>query len=82
MLARKAKLKEVESLKQLLPADHPIFLELGKVGQYNASTALYMALKRPATKTLTVIAEYSRKANWGYLGSVLNPQVGRQAGRG
>lgn len=77
VLARKAKLKEVEALKNALPADHPIFQQLAKVGSYNQSTVIYDALKRPARRTLSVIAEFSRKAAWGYLGSVLSPEVRR-----
>lgn len=45
------------------------------MGQYERSTTLYNALCRQKGNTLTVVAEYYRKAPWGFLGSVLEPAV-------
>ncbi len=46
-----------------------------QAGQYEPSTALYQALCRQRGNTLTVVAEYYRKAPWGFLGSVLDAAV-------
>ena len=75
VLARKAKEKEVEAFKAALPRAHPIFTELEKVGSYERSNLLYERLCHRQGNTLTVVAEYYRKAPWGFLGSVLEAKV-------
>jgi hypothetical protein len=80
VLARKAKEREVAAFKASLPRGHPIFTELEKVGSYNASSVLWSALKRRYDNTLSVLPEYSRKAPFAYLGSVLEPRVGLMEG--
>jgi hypothetical protein len=75
VLARRAKEKQVAAFRQSLPDDHPIILELGKVGSYNESDKLYKALRRSNNYTISAVPEYARKAPWGYLGSILDPAV-------
>lgn len=46
-----------------------------QVGQYERSSTLYEALCHRRGNTLTVVAEYYRKAPWSFLGSVLDAAV-------
>lgn len=46
-----------------------------QVGQYERPDKLYQALCHRRGNTLTVVAEYYRKAPWGFLGSVLEAAV-------
>lgn len=46
-----------------------------QVGQYEQPDKLYQALCHRRGNTLTVVAEYYRKAPWGFLGSVLEAAV-------
>lgn len=88
VLARKAKEKEIAAFKAALPRAHPIFTTLEELPSSSSSTnqsqILYNALARRHGNTLTVIAEYWRKAPFSFLGSVLEPreysEIYREAG--
>lgn len=77
VLARKAKEKEVAAFKAALPRAHPIFATLEDLppSPSNQSQILYKALQKRHGNTLTVIAEYWRKAPFSFLGSVLEPKA-------
>ena len=75
VLARKAKEKEIEAFKAALPRAHPIYTELEKLGSYEKSTKIFEALRHRYGNTLTVVAEYYRKAPMAFLGSILEPRV-------
>ncbi len=88
ILARKAKEKEVAAFKAALPRAHPIFAQLenlgGVPGEEGRSQVLYNRLRHRHGNTLTVVAEYWRKAPFSFLGSVLEPreysEIYREAG--
>lgn len=86
ILARKAKEKEIAAFKAALPRAHPIFTTLEELpsSPSNQSQVLYNALAKRYGNTLTVIAEYWRKAPFSFLGSVLEPreysEIYREAG--
>eukprot|EP00624_Nannochloropsis_granulata_P004882 evm.model.NODE_34656_length_35261_cov_30.693996.2 len=77
ILARKAKAKEIAAFKAALPRAHPIFTTLEELppSPSNQSQILYNALQKRHGNTLTVIAEYWRKAPFSFLGSVLEPRA-------
>lgn len=87
-LARKAKEKEIAAFKAALPRAHPIFTMLEDLSfppsLANRSDALYQNLRHRHGNTLTVVAEYWRKAPFAFLGSVLEPkeysEIYREAG--
>lgn len=74
VFARKARQREIQGFRDSLGRDDPLFEELDKVGSYPPQDILYNAL-RLNNRTVTVIAEYFRKAPFEYLGSVLEPAV-------